>query len=179
MENKRIQEIMVPLENYPHIHENHTLRDAMKKMESCKLERGGMPRVVLILDKEGNLVGLVRRRDIMRGLEPDFLVRKPLKVRKSLFDVKLDPNLSEMNFDRIIEGLRVHAKRPVSDVSLPVEATIDYDDHIAKAMYEMVDNNLSILPVLKQGRVVGVVRSVDVFRELALIILNPDELDLG
>jgi predicted transcriptional regulator len=39
-----------------------------------------------------------------------------------------------------------------------------------KVIYEMVDNNLSLLPVLKAGKVVGVVRSVGVLHEVAKIL---------
>jgi predicted transcriptional regulator len=55
---------------------------------------------------------------------------------------------------------------------IPMKATIDHDDHLMKAIYEMVDQNTSLLPVLKDESVVGVVRSVDVLNEIALII-NP------
>jgi predicted transcriptional regulator len=39
-----------------------------------------------------------------------------------------------------------------------------------KAVCEMVDQNTSLLPVLKDDRVVGVVRSVEVLGELASAI---------
>jgi predicted transcriptional regulator len=48
---------------------------------------------------------------------------------------------------------------------------VDFQDHLAKIIYEMVDRGLSLLPVLKEGKVVGVVRSVDAFREIAEILL--------
>jgi predicted transcriptional regulator len=53
---------------------------------------------------------------------------------------------------------------------IPIKVTIDHDDHIMKAIYELVDQNISLLPVLKDDNVVGVVRSVDVLNEIALII---------
>jgi predicted transcriptional regulator len=40
-----------------------------------------------------------------------------------------------------------------------------------KVIYEMVSNNLSLMPVMKEGRIIGVVRSVDVFHEIAELIL--------
>ena len=49
--------------------------------------------------------------------------------------------------------------------------TVDFEDHLVKVIYEMVDRGLSILPVLKEGKVVGVVRSVDAFHEIAEILL--------
>jgi predicted transcriptional regulator len=53
----------------------------------------------------------------------------------------------------------------------PIKETVDYEDHLGKVIYEMVDNSLSFVPVLKEGKVVGVVRTVDVFREVASIVL--------
>jgi predicted transcriptional regulator len=36
----------------------------------------------------------------------------------------------------------------------------------------MVNNSLSILPVLQNGKVVGVIRTVDVFHQLAELVLK-------
>jgi predicted transcriptional regulator len=103
----------------------------------------------------------------MRGLEPSFLVSQPLEYREKLFDVSVDPNLSELTFDRVVNGIKSQAGRPVSDVMRPFEATIDADDHVMKAVYEMVSLNVNLIPVLDEGKLVGVVRSVDVFHELS------------
>ncbi|RJP67045.1 MAG: CBS domain-containing protein [Candidatus Abyssobacteria bacterium SURF_17] len=171
---KRAGEIMIPLENYPHIQKSTTIRDVIALMEKSQIEvegRKSLPRVVLVFDEANQLVGWVRRRDILRALEPSFLSGKPMDYRKKLFDVRMDPNLAELSYEKTLEGLQKRANQPVSDVMLPVAETIDYDDHIMKVIYEMVDNNLSLLPVLKEGRVVGVVRSVDALHEVAQILL--------
>ena len=85
--------------------------------------------------------------------------------------MKVDPNLSELSYDKLLQGMRRQAERPISDVMRPIATTVDFEDHLVKVIYEMVDRGLSILPVLKEGRVVGVVRSVDAFREVAEILL--------
>ena len=58
----------------------------------------------------------------------------------------------------------------VKDFMIPIKATVEYGDHIMKAISEMVDQNVSLLPVLDDDNVVGVVRSVDVLNEIALIV---------
>ena len=60
---------------------------------------------------------------------------------------------------------------PVSEIMQPVATTVRYEDHLATVIYKMVSNDLNLLPVLKEGKVVGVVRSVDVFEEIADILL--------
>ena len=173
MENVRVADIMTPLDDYPHIPYWFTLRQAMVEIQNFQLEVAGkksLPRVVLVFDEAYQLLGTARRRDIMRGLEPRFLVTQPLEYRKKLFDVAIDPNLAEVSYDRVVKGIREQAKRPVSDVMRPVEATVDAEDHMMKAIYEMVTLSLALIPVLQDGRVVGVLRSVDLFHELAVLL---------
>ncbi len=174
MKQVRAGDIMIPMEKYPHIPHWFTLRQAMAEMENSSLEidgRKSLPRVVLVFDEKYQLLGMVRRRDILRGLEPEFLSQKPLPDRKQLFDLTPDADLSEVFFDKIMEGVRQRAERPVSEVMIPVVGTADFDDHIAKVVYKMNANKFSLLPVLKDGRVVGVVRTVDVFHEFAKLLL--------
>jgi predicted transcriptional regulator len=106
----------------------------------------------------------------MRGLEPRSLISKPLEYRKKLFDVAIDPNLSELSWDHVVSGIREQGRRPVSDVMRPIDAILNAEDHVIKAVYEMVSWDLSMIPVVDNGQAVGVVRSVDVFHELALLL---------
>ncbi len=174
MEKVHAGDIMIPMDEYPHIPYWFTLRQAIVEMEGSELERNGrksLPRVVLVFNEKYELLGMVRRRDILRGLEPEFLSQKPLSYRRKLFDVRVDPDLSELSFDKVIAGVRERAERPVSEIMIPIEVTVDYDDHIVKVIYEMNLHNLSILPVLKDNKVIGVVRTVDVFHEIAKSVL--------
>ncbi|NQU25008.1 MAG: CBS domain-containing protein [Candidatus Nealsonbacteria bacterium] len=175
MNARRIEEIMVPVDKYPCIPDTLTLRDAMMEMAVQILREKllTLPRVALVFDTNFNdLLGMLRRRDIMRGFEPKFL--GGLEYRRKLFDVAVDPNLSELSSDRVYARVRERANRIVRDYMIPIKTTIDCDDHIMKAVFEMVDKNVSLLPVLENGSVIGVVRSVDVLDEIASII-NCDE----
>jgi CBS-domain-containing membrane protein len=171
---KKVGDVMIPLNNYPHIPYWFTIRQAIIEMDKHEIECGGrrsLPRVVLVFDEKYQLLGMVRRRDIMRGLEPKTLVSQPLEYRKKLFDIKTDPNLSEMSFDKMLKGIKEQAERTVNEVMQPIKVTAEFEDHLVKAIYEMVDNNVSILPVLKEQKVVGVLRSVDLLHEVAQLLL--------
>ncbi|HUT11467.1 MAG TPA: CBS domain-containing protein [Thermoguttaceae bacterium] len=177
MHETLVQDIMVPLEEYPCILDIHTLRQAIEEMglQIVRKDQAALPRVALVFDESfSDLLGMLRRRDIMRGLEPRFLLSGSMDYRRKLFDVEIDPNLSELSYEKAIAGIRKRANRPVRDYMIPIKATVDHGDHIMKAMYEMVDQNTSLLPVLKGNRVIGVVRSVDVLDEIAAI-LKPQE----
>jgi CBS domain-containing protein len=171
MNAKLVRDIMVPLAEYPCIPETNTLRQAIEEMgrQILRKKQASLPRVALVFDVGlNNLLGMLRRRDIMRGLEPRFLVPHSLEYRRKLFEVETDPNLPELSYDKVIAGIRRRADRQVRDFMIPIKATIGCDDHLMKAIYEMVDQNTSLLPVLNdEGIVVGVVRSVDVLDEIA------------
>ncbi|MCP4728074.1 MAG: CBS domain-containing protein, partial [bacterium] len=101
MEKVLVSDIMVYLDEYPAVASTATIRDAVDKMANFQIDINNAksrPRVVLVLDKKDRLVGFVRRRDILRGLEPSFLQSKLLKYQKKLFDIKIDPGLSELSF---------------------------------------------------------------------------------
>ena len=170
---RSVKEVMIPVDKYPSVRDNATLREAIVKIEKAQLEvelRKSLPRVLLVFDEINVLVGTVRRRDIMRGLEPKFLLSKPLEYKKKLFDIAVDPNLAELSYDRVVRGIRDQANRPVSDVMRPIEAILDADDHVMKAVQEMVALDVTLIPVLENRKLVGVVRSVEVFRELAQLV---------
>lgn len=168
-----VRTIMVPVEEYPCIPETLTIGDAIIEItvQIQKEKQVSLPRVALVFDEDfHDLRGMLRRRDIMRALQPRFLLSGSLEYRRKLFTVDVDPNLSELSFGKMVAGLRKRAKTLVKDVMRPITATVDHNNHILKAMCEMVDHDTSLLPVLEDGKVIGVVRSIDVLRELALVI---------
>ena len=176
MDNVRVCDVLIPLDKYPHLPYWFTLRQAMAEMEGARLEIRGqtsLPRMILVFDEKYQLMGMARRRDILRGLEPTFLRDKPIEHRKKLWDVQVDPGLSELSWGSVVDAVvKLASDTPISEVMLPIEATVDYDDHIVRVIYEMNKHNLSRLPVLQDGRIVGVVRSVDVFHEIAKIVVK-------
>ncbi len=175
---KTVGEIMISLDHYPWVYEDQNLKDAIVVIEKCKIDVDGrvsLPRVILVFNRDKELVGLVRRRDIFRGIEPKFLSNEPLSQRRNYFNVELDPNLLEMLSDRLIKGIIERSRQvTVGKIMRPVEAVISADDHLMKAIYEMVESNTSLLPVVKDGSVIGVARSVDVFQDIAEIILGDE-----
>ena len=174
LEMRRVGEIMIPLKDYPHLPVWSTILEAIEMMHRAHLEvrgRRSLPRIILLFDLDGSISGTVRRRDLMRGMEPQFLLGTSLQQRIKFFDIQVDPHLSELWPDRWLEGIREQVDRPVTDVMCPIDRTVDADDLIMNAVYEMVNHDLILLPVLDEGKVVGVVRTVDVFHEIAELVL--------
>lgn len=169
----RAADLMIPIEEYPHIPYWFTLREALAEIEQSQLEHAGrksLPRAVLVFDERYQLLGIVRRRDILRGLEPDFLAGG-FRNQKQPFAVTADASLTELSWEELVSGLRAQCERPVSEVMLPLKTTVQADDNLLKVVYEMTRNNLSFVPVLRDGKVAGVVRTVELCREVARLVL--------
>ena len=174
IESKTIGEIMIPLEKYPHVYDTCTLREAIAEMRKCEIinhdGRRSSPRDLLVFDAAEVLVGSLRRRDILRGLEPSFMLGDKPYYKEKLFDVAVDANLFQLSYDKVLDEMQKRAGERVTKVMIPLISVVNSGDHILKAIKEMVDNNCSILPVLDNDEIVGVVRTIDVMYEMALFL---------
>ena len=180
MENlKKAGDLMIPLEEYPHVPYWFTLRQVVAIMEKTRVNprvpgSPSLARYVLVFNEAYKLLGITRRRDILRGLQPRFVAALPdpnPPGEKTPAGEGQNPGPPAASYDALIKGLCEQAERPVSEVMLPIQSTVAFDDHIGKVIQEMVRNNLSMVPVLKENMVAGVIRSVEVFHEIAKLIL--------
>lgn len=173
---KKAGELMIPLDKYPHVPYWFSLRQAVAVLEKTKLHPDvpagpSLARFVLVFDETYKLLGITRRRDILRGLKPHFLGGLPLQDQKTIPKEKSEPAAPEGSYDKMVMGLCEQAEHPVSEVMLPIQATVDYEEDIFQVISKMVESNVSMLPVLRENMVMGVVRSVEVFHEIAELIL--------
>lgn len=173
MEPIRARDIMVPLDLYPHIPYWFSIRQAVAEMETAEIETNGrksIPRVVLVFDETYRLMGFVRRRDILRGLLPNYLLERHEDSAQDSYDIHADPNLGEL-FAINSNEMREMSDRPVSTVMNPIIHTIRDDETLLALVQELVSNNVYMLPVMKDAKIVGVVRSMDVLHAVARVIL--------
>lgn len=174
MAAKHAGDIMIPLNKYPHIPYWFSLRMAIAEIEKSEIDHDGrksLPRALLVFDEQYHLLGIVRRRDILRGLEPKFLKTMAIPSRKKLFDIDIDPNLVDLTSGTVSKAIKEQAEQPISEVMQPIITTVEVTDHLAKVIYKMINKDLNLIPVTKGNKVVGVVRSVDIFQEVARMIL--------
>ena len=172
------RDLMVPAGKYPSAAADCSLRDAAKLLSEWHIDMHGsvsMPRILLLMDDSDQLVSMVRRRDILRGLAPAFLVASISDHPEAMFDVDVDPNLTELLSDRAAEKLRSKAETPVSEIAHPIPATVTADDPLIRIIQIMVRYDLSMVPVLEDDRVIGVIRSVEVLQEVSQDLATEDE----
>lgn len=161
---------MVALNDYPHARQSQTLAEAAHMLTQVPIETGGtisMPRVLLVFGDDDELLGCVRRRDILRGLEPQFHDELDTAHPEAHISAEIDPNLTDLIPTLEPERLARRLERPVSDVVHELRAQVDVDDSLMKVVRELVGKDTHIAAVLEKGSVTGVVRTLDVLRAIA------------
>lgn len=159
------KELMVPLESYPHVQEDCTLLEALTTMSRAHIQMHGgtsLPRILLVFDAEGTLVGMLRRRDILRGLSPRWFFSAETHHPEHVFDTDLDQNISEVLADKVVTRFRERSRLPVTEYVQGISGVADAEDTLIRLVTIMVDKGYHMLPVLQDGQVIGVVRSVEV-----------------
>jgi CBS domain-containing protein len=164
--DKRVKDLMIPLEDYPHIPYWFTLRQAMAivREAAIKFEGSFEPRAVLVFDEKYQLMGILTLRDIIKGLEPRFLTETNL--------IKMDPSLTVLMGDLLGPQMKEHSQRPVSEVMSPIQVTVDGNAPIVKALYLMIKENVGLMPVIQDSKVAGMIRLSDLFGEIAKVVLG-------
>lgn len=166
---------MIPLDVYPHVPDRFTLAQAMMEIELAQIDtqdRKSIPRFLIVFNEKNQLVGICRRRDLLRGLEPRFVRGEHVTTSEPPYAVEFDPNLLDFTSGHLVDDMRRRAQRPVSDVMIRNVMTIDYDDHIMKAAHMIVHHDITCLPVIKDNQVVGVVRTVELFHQIADAVIE-------
>ena len=164
---KKVKDLMIPLEDYPHIPYWFTLHQAMAILREAAITFEGQfePLAVLVFDEKYRLMGILSLRDIIKGLEPRFLYEK-----NTLAEAEAD--LPGSLRDLFGPELQKASQRPVSDFMKPNEASIDADDSIAKALFLMIKEKVSRLPVLQDNKLAGMIRLSDLFQEISDLVLG-------
>jgi CBS-domain-containing membrane protein len=179
MEDIHAEDIMIPLDAYPHVPHWFSIRQAIIEMEKAQFERDGrksLPHYVLIFDDEYRLMGLAKRRDMLRGLGPNALQDKKEKRGEKDPGIRRDRQPGDDASHASVKDLSKRAEMPVSEIMTPVRATLEHDVPLLEVADFMVVNDVSIVPVLKDGAVIGVVRSTEVLHRIAKKIISPSEL---
>jgi CBS domain-containing protein len=165
-DRKTAKDLMIRLEDYPHIPYWFTLRQAMAIVREAAIRFEGAfePRAVLVFDEKYQLLGILTLRDIIKGLEPRFLHETAL--------VKADPSLTVLLGDLFGPQIKEQSQKQVGEAMSPIKATVNADDPITKALYLMIKENVGLIPVMQDGKVAGMLRLSDLFGEISHIVLG-------
>lgn len=173
MLTKTAEDIMIPLYKYPNIPKWFTIRQAIQLIQHFSINVNGkesLPRSVLVTDEQNQVVGMIRRRDILRGLEPLGFFGRHAHHPKLYVEIEPDLNLVEAAFDHFCARCIKQADEPIEKYMVPIKHALSYDDHLMKIIYMIDLTGMSHLPVVKDNEVIGVVRTVEVLAEIAKML---------
>lgn len=162
LRERTLGDLMVPLDSYPRLRPDQTLREAVAVLRAALVqpvasrdeERGH--RSALVFSEDGKFVGMVRLRDVLEAALPEVLRDSPYA---SYFTGMF---LAQA---KVIGGLLVEdlcSTSPQVDLGAP----------LMEALSLVVDHGVINLPVMDKGRLVGVVRDKDLLAEIAACLGN-------
>jgi Mg/Co/Ni transporter MgtE len=167
--SKTARDVMVDVFDFPHIPYWFTIRQAVGIVKKSLLggDKRHHPLALLVFDEKYNLLGTVGLKDLLRGLEPNFL--KPSK--KAQVPEEDESGLALVWDTLFDKGAKEMAERPVSEVMVPAKLFVKPEDPITKAAYLMIHHDLVLLPVLENKKFVGVIRMIEIFNNLSEAVI--------
>lgn len=163
---KKVKDLMIPVEDYPHIPHWFTLRQAMAIVREAAIKFEGVfePRAVLVFDEKYQLLGILTLRDIIKGLEPKFL--------QETYLIKPNTSLTGLIEDLLGPRVQQESQKPVSEVMSPIKITVEADSPMVEAIFLMIKENVGMMPVLQENKVVGIIRLSELFTEISKMVLS-------
>jgi CBS domain-containing protein len=171
--DRSARDLMLPLDRYPHVTDTATLREAFIAVggSAVRLDDGHLiaPRYLLVFNQQQELVGILSRRDMLRGLVPGYR-----SMKEALATVQGVLHTHAEGFEESFEWASLfgsaaleNAKDSVRAVMVPPKALANAEDSVSSVVSAMLLHNVDLVPVLQAGRVVGVVLMTDIFDTVA------------
>lgn len=164
LRERSVAELMVPAASYRRIRAEASVKEALALLKTTAganvtgrpTEKGH--RSILVVDRSGRLVGVLRGIDVLEMLEPAYLRDSPYAGGYT---------------GMFLARCKVFGDRPVGDFLDPDSlVAITESTPLMEALALMTKNRLINLPVLRGEEVVGVLRDRDLFLEVVRLVLG-------
>jgi CBS domain-containing protein len=177
MKNIKVSDLMVPLEEYATVSEEATMYEAVMALEEAQelLDRQRyhyLHRAVLVLDKEGKVVGKVSQLDVLKALEPRYTeIGDSSKISAAGFSPQFLKSMQERYalFDKsLVDLCKTAVRLKVKDfMYTPTEGEyIAEDASLREAIHMLVMGQHQSLLVTRDTEISGILRLTDVFKEI-------------
>ena len=162
MRERTIGELMIPLESYRHIYGDEPISAAIEALQESffqqvtgKLAEQGH-RSVIVYDRDEHFLGLIRIADVVAMCIPAFL-------RNSAY--------ASCFTGMFLAQCKTMGKLQVSDLLSGPCPSIDLDAPLMEAVHQLTTEHQINLPVMREGRLVGILRDKDILLEIAECVL--------
>ncbi len=149
-----VSKLMILPKEWPAIRADADVCTAIKLLrivtEDEKLEHGHS--TPLVFDENYQLLGFVHLTDLLKSVK--HLWEKQLQACEN-------PDVSP----------------PVSGLVVPFAGSVQPEDSILKALDIMMDHNISLVPVMSEGKLQGLVKLSDIFNTVAALLFDEEDPD--
>jgi CBS domain containing-hemolysin-like protein len=147
-----VSELMIPRNEWPQLRAETTIGDAIKVLrivtEDKKLEHGHS--TPLVLDDNFDLLGFVHLSDLLKSVRHDCLQPdRPCELDK--------------------------ATTRLRELVVPFAGTVADNDSILKALDIMMDHSVSLVPVIGEGKLKGIIKLSDIFNTVAALLFDEQD----
>ncbi|MDY6792578.1 MAG: response regulator [Thermodesulfobacteriota bacterium] len=171
IEEKKVMEVMVPVNEYTTLNEDQTITDAIGHLKESFVSKVSTSRIletghrsVLVVDHAKNLVGIMTIKGLLKLIMPEYLSAPKPSMADS---IQYSPMFWDGMFSNVITQ---KAGTKLKDAMSPNPLTIDGTASLMEAAYMMVGKKARRLVVMIAGEVAGVIREQDLFFEIEKIL---------
>jgi CBS domain-containing protein len=169
-----VKDLMVPLSEYATVSEEATLYEAVLALEKAQesfedRHTRYRHRAILILDKDGNVVGKVSQLDLLRALEPKYqgMLDGRGSQRFGFTKQFMKSMLQEYNLfaDPLEDVCRKAGQKKVKEfMYTPGEGEyVTESASLGEAIHQLIMGHHQSLLVTRDEKIVGILRLTDVF----------------
>jgi len=165
-----VKDLVLPLSEYATVTEDATLYDAVLALEEAQenfedKHTRYRHRAILMLDKDGSVVGKLSQLDVLRALEPKYQDMSEGEGSHRYGISKQDFNLFASPLDDIC---RIAGEQPVKKfMHTPTEGEyVSEDASLEVAIHQLIMGHHQSLLVTRDEKIVGILRLTDVFAAL-------------
>jgi CBS domain-containing protein len=170
----KVKDLMVPLSEYATVTENATLYDAVLALEEAQenfedKHTRYRHRAILMLDKNGKVVGKLSQLDVLRALEPKYqdMIQGQGSQRFGFTKKFMQSMLEDYSlFANPLDDIcRKAGEQPVNKfMHTPTEGEyISEDASLEVAIHQLIMGQHQSLLVTRDDKIVGILRLTDVF----------------
>jgi CBS domain-containing protein len=175
MKTKTLKDIMTPLSEYATISEEASLYEAAVALDKAQKDfeqDRSRHRLLLIVDKNGEVMGKVSQLDVLRALEPKGeLIGDSRSLRRfGISREYLKPMLKQCRFweKPLIDLCKASGKLQVKRLlHAPAEGEfVDENASLTEAIHQLALEHHQSLLVTRGKKIVGILRQRDIFKEI-------------
>lgn len=171
---KKVKDIMTDIDNYSSVTVNNTIEEAIVKLmnsqtqlASSNLIREAGHRSLLVFDENKNFIGLLRMKDLLRGVRPYYLSLP----KSSMADTVRFSHVFTGGWDGLFTiQMKELAEKKVGELVMDPPPMIDENANLMEVADLLFQTGRTRLIVTSGKKVVGILREQDLFFETVNIV---------